>query len=149
MSSRPYQQGDHVCSIYETAEDQLATAVAYVADGLRRRERCLYVADELDTFRRWLGAAGIDVESAERRTALLLRTKDQAHLDGGHFDYERMLAMLNQAVEDALNAGFAGLRTCGDMTWLLDEAPGSQQVVEYEAQLSQFFATVRALGLCQ
>ncbi|MBA3948918.1 MAG: MEDS domain-containing protein [Acidobacteria bacterium] len=48
-----------------------------------------------------------------------------------------------------MNAGFTGLRTCGDMTWLLDEAPGSQQIVEYEAQLSQFFATVRALGMCQ
>lgn len=51
-----------------------------------------------------------------------------------------MLRMLNEAVEAALNDGFAGLRTCGDMSWLLDDAPGTQHVVEYESLLNQFFS---------
>lgn len=62
-----------------------------------------------------------------------------APLDG-RFDSERMLRMLNEAVEAALNDGFAGLRTCGDMSWLLDDAPGTQHVVEYESLLNQFFS---------
>ena len=76
-------------------------------------------------------------------------TKHQTHLVDGYFDTERMLNMLNGAVEDALNAGFAGLRTCGDMTWLLDDVLGSEHVVEYEALLNQFFRQTRASGKCQ
>jgi hypothetical protein len=60
-----------------------------------------------------------------------------------------MLQLLNEAVEAALNDGFTGLRTCGDMSWLLDDAPGTAQVVEYEALLNQFFHSVRAAGMCQ
>jgi hypothetical protein len=60
-----------------------------------------------------------------------------------------MLTMLNDAVEAALNDGFTGLRTCGDMSWLLGDAPGSEQVHEYEALLNQFFSSVRGSGMCQ
>jgi len=149
---RPFNCGDHVCVVYETAEEQLETAAAYVADGLRRRERCLYAADSpaaLDRFRASLEALGIDAGEAERTGALLAVTSDTVHLEGGRFDSERMLGLLNDAVEEALNEGFKGLRTCGDMSWLLQDAPGSSQVVVYEALLNQFFGSVRAIGMCQ
>ena len=71
------------------------------------------------------------------------------HLIDGVFDSERMLTMLNNAAEQALNDGYAGLRTCGDMTWLLDDAPGSTQVAEYEALVTELFKSVRALAMCQ
>ena len=148
----PYGHGQHICFFYDTQEEQLAVAVAYVTDGLNKGEQSLYVADsekELDHFRIGLERSGVDVVGAESRGALLLRTKRQAHLIGGCFDCERMLKMLNAAVEDALNAGFSGLRTCGDMTWLVDEPPGSDQIVEYEAVLNAFFRQTRGLGMCQ
>ncbi len=56
---------------------------------------------------------------------------------------------LKSAVEDALRDGFAGLCAAGDMTWLLDEAPGSDQIAEYEALLTHVTRSSRALGLCQ
>jgi hypothetical protein len=147
-----FKQGDHVCAFYDTEEEQLAVATEYVADGLRRGERCLYVADSLAAIGRFCGrldAIGIDSRDAIDRGALHLKTKNHAHLVDGHFDSERMLRLLSEAVEEALNDGFIGLRTCGDMSWLLDQAPGSSQVVEYEALLTQFFQNVRAVGMCQ
>jgi hypothetical protein len=35
------------------------------------------------------------------------------------------------------------------MSWLLEDAPGSDQVVVYEALLNQFFHGARAAGMCQ
>lgn len=147
-----FEQGQHICTIYDTRAEQLAVAAGYMSDGLVRNERCLYVADSLgalDQIRRELGRHGVDAAAEEFRGALLLLTSDSAHLEGGSFDAERMLSMLNQAVEAALDAGFNGLRTCGDMSWLLRGAEGSDQVFEYEALLNQFFPTVRATGMCQ
>ena len=147
-----FQQGQHVCSLYHSREEQQRVALAYVAEGLRKNERCLYVADTdaaLDQFREQLGATGADGFAAESTGALLLLTHAEAHLAGGRFDTERMLSMLNAAVEEALNAGFDGLRTCGDMSWLLKDPEGAEQVVVYEALLNQFFRHTRALGMCQ
>jgi two-component system, chemotaxis family, sensor kinase Cph1 len=147
-----FKHGDHVCSLYDTQEEQIAVAAAYVAEGLNRGERCLYVADSptaLYLFCESLDRFGVDSRGAVDKGALLLATKHEAHLIDGRFDCERMLRLLGDAVEKALDDGFVGLRTCGDMSWLLDNAPGSTQVVEYESLLSQFFQSVRAVGMCQ
>jgi two-component system, sensor histidine kinase PdtaS len=148
----PYKTGDHVCVLFETEAERLSVAVTYLAEGFARGERCFYVGESqaaLEQFRAALAASGIDAAAMIDRGALVEATKSEAHLIDGRFDSERMLRMLDQAVESALNDGFAGIRTCGDMSWLLDEAPGSSQVVEYEALLNQFFQNSRAVGMCQ
>lgn len=146
-----YQQGDHVCTLFSSREEQIAAAVEYIRGGLDRGERCLYVCGEQtpDDFRQALRAAGIDVDAAEGRGALMLITKREGHLKGGTFSAAKMITMLKGAVEDALNAGFTGLCAAGDMTWLLDDAPGSNEILEYEALLNHFYSQNKALGLCQ
>ena len=149
--AHPFSQGDHICAVYETDDDYFAITADYVSDGLRRGERCLYVPQSIAGLARFhiaLAGSGIDVDDMLERRALVEASHAEAHLQGGHFDSERMLRMLNDAVETALNDGFVGLRTCGDMSWLLEDAPGSDQVLEYEALLNQFFRSVRACGMC-
>lgn len=145
-----YQQGDHVCMLYSTREEQMAAAVEYIRGGLSRGERCLYVVGEHtpDEFRDGLRQAGIDVEAEEARGALILITKHDGHLKGGYFCPDKMITMLHGAVKEALDAGFAGLCAAGDMSWLLDEAEGSHRIAEYEARLNEFYPSSRALGLC-
>jgi hypothetical protein len=154
MSKAPrvvYQQGDHVCTLFTSPEEQLSAAIEYITQGLARGERCLYVCGEQtpSEFREALQRAGIDVAAEEQRGALVLLTKETGHLKGGTFNASRMISMLSQAVEDALLDGFTGLCAAGDMTWLLDDAPGSEEIAKYEALLNHFYATNRALGLCQ
>jgi hypothetical protein len=148
---QPDTGGGHICALFETEDEQIAIAADYLAAGLRRGERCLYAAASpaaLARFRAALEARGVDAARAFRRGALVLTTNDEVHLAGGRFDSERMLRLLNNAVEAALNDGFQALRTCGDMSWLLAKPEGSEQVVEYEAFLNQFFRAVRAEGMC-
>jgi len=154
MSQGPrivYQQGDHVCTLFSSPDEQLTAAIEYIRQGLLRGERCLYVCGEQTPaeFRRALTAAGIDAIHAEQHRSLILLTKGTGHLKGGTFSASKMISMLSQAVKDALQDGFAGLCAAGDMTWILDDAPGSEQFAEYEALLNHFYQTNRAVGLCQ
>jgi hypothetical protein len=147
-----FRQGQHICSLYETPEQQIATAAEYLADGLRAGERAFYVADSQATlaeFRSALRRFGIDADAEVHRGALIQKTHDEAHLIDGRFESERMMRLLNVEIESALTDGFAGLRTCGDMSWLLADPPGSQHVLEYEVFLNQFFTRVHASGMCQ
>src|SRR5262245_10213946 len=121
-----FKQGEHICSLYETEEEQLSMAAEYMADGLRRGERCLYVGESieaLEQFRIALRRFAVDAGTMIGQGALILSTNAEAHLVDGHFDSERMLGLLNQTLEAALKDGYTGLRTCGDMSWLLTDAP--------------------------
>lgn len=153
MASRRlvYQQGDHICTVYLSPEEQLAAAVEYLKGGLERGERALYVCGEHTPaqLRDALAAAGIDVAAEEKRGALVLITKHEGHLEGGSFSPDRMIRKLDQAVKDALANGFEGLCAAGDMSWVLDAAPGTEDLAEYESRLNEFYANSRALGLCQ
>ena len=40
-----FSHGDHICTLYETEAEHLAVATTFIAEGLQRGERCLYVAE--------------------------------------------------------------------------------------------------------
>lgn len=146
-----YKEGDHVCTLFSSPEEQLQAAVEYVRSGLARGERCLYVCCErsVDDFRTELRRRGVEAESEETRGALVLLTKEQGHLCGGTFDPDRMIEMLHAAVKSALDDGFTGLCAAGDMSWILEGAEGTERFAEYEARLNRFYEANHALGLCQ
>src|SRR6185295_18187608 len=123
-SQARYQYGDHVCTLYGSRAEQLGAAIEFVR-------------------------AGIDADAEEARNALELITKHEGHLEGGAFDAARMIEMLAAALSEALATGFNGLRGAGDMTWLLDRAPGSHELLAYEALLNYFCANRPVILLCQ
>jgi signal transduction histidine kinase len=143
--------GDHVCLIYETFEEQMAAVVPFFREGLARGECCAYIVDEREAgdVVTVLSAHGLDVEGARERGALRFLTKREAYLRSGAFDPEAMIAFLSQTQDEALAAGFTGLRVTGEMTWALGAETGCERLIEYEALLNRFFPLSRTLAICQ
>ncbi|HKC57658.1 MAG TPA: MEDS domain-containing protein [Vicinamibacterales bacterium] len=150
-SRADYRNGDHVCTLFGSRGEQIGAAVEFIRGGLARGERCLYICCEQtpEEFREELRRAGIDADAEEARNALEVITKAEGHLKGGAFDAARMIEMLAATLSDALATGFTGLRGAGDMTWLLDQAPGSHELLAYEALLNYFCANRPVVLLCQ
>src|SRR5262249_37057705 len=123
-------------------------AVPFLRAGLAQGERCVYIADERTTeeVAQALAAGGVNVPGECARGALELLTRRESYLRSGRFDPRRMIEFLGQAVEEALAAGFAGLRATGEMTWALGAEVTSECLLEYEALLNDFFPGRRALG---
>ena len=152
MMPPAFRHGDHICSIHETEEEQLTAAAAFIAEGIGRGERGIYAgesADAIPRFRAALGSMGLDAGALSARGALIELSYQQTYLADGRFDAERMLTMVSAAIGQSLADGFFGLRACGDMSWLLAGAPGSEYAAEYEARLSRVLTGARACGLCQ
>src|SRR5437763_27583 len=124
------RQGDHVCQIYQDAAEQRAAAVAFVQAGLSRGERCLSIADEQTAAQLApaLAAAGVDVSGAVQRGALSLLTPRDAYLRSGKFVPAVMFDLLRQAIDEALAAGFSGLRATGEMSWAVGAVEGCERV---------------------
>ncbi|HEX9046922.1 MAG TPA: MEDS domain-containing protein [Verrucomicrobiae bacterium] len=142
---------DHLCLIYETAEEQFSAIVPYIKAGLERHEKCLYIADDntatmvLDALRR----GGIAVEAALKSGGLAVLTKQDTYLKDGRFDPDRMIELLEEATDRALREGYSALRVTGEMTWNLGGDPGAERLMEYEAKLNYFLPMHNALALCQ
>ncbi|MBA3501175.1 MAG: MEDS domain-containing protein [Deltaproteobacteria bacterium] len=113
--------------------------------------RCMYLNSPamVAGLRSQLYATGTDVEYELGRGALVL-VADDLHLVDGRFDVDRMIDMLEAAVQTALAAGFAGLFATGDMTWEFGSEKELSKLLEYEWRLEQLFHEQPALsGICQ
>ena len=152
MFERRFPHGQHICALYSTREERIAQAAEYLQDGLAAGDRILYAAEsaaDLEELRAAIAAGIPDFDARVAAGAVIELTHDEAHLQDGHFDAERMLAMLNDLIEETLDRGFAGLRTCGDMSWLLRKAPGSDQLLVYESMVNSLFEGRPVSGMCQ
>ena len=145
-----FTRGDHVCSLYSTTEELAREVAGFLAEGLRNRERCWYVAagNELAPLADELGRRGIDVDVEAGRGALKLLSGSAAYIVRGSFNPEATIRIFNDAVEQAYTDGFVGFRAAAEMSWALDCPDGADQVIVYEALLKALFANCGAIGLC-
>lgn len=100
-----------------------------------------------------LAAAGLDVEKETAAGGLVL-SSDESHLSGlgceRGFDPDRMLAMLGDALDQALRDGYTGLWASGDMTWEFGPEKNFAKLRAYEYGLERLFRTRPELqGICQ
>jgi len=142
--------GDHICAIYTSERDLAETAGGFLAEGLRRSERCWYLpaADEPDAVRAVLERSGVNTTRAIDRGALRMLSANAAYSVRGEFDPEETMAVFSGAIEEALAEGFNGFRAAANMSWALDLPDGVERLITYEALLRSLFASARATGLC-
>ena len=146
----PFRRGDHICRLYSTREELATTVGDFVSAGLAKRERCWYVAsgDEESAVREALVERGVDVRGEIGRGALRIIPAKDAYRMHGRFDPESTLQVFNDAIEESLQAGFAGFRAAADMSWALEPTDSLDDLIIYEALLRTLFANCGVIGLC-
>jgi signal transduction histidine kinase len=142
---------DHLCSIYESSEQQFAVAIPFIRIGLHRGEKCIYIADDGTeaAVRDAMHAEGIDVDRAVETDSLVLEKKGATYLKHGSFDPEWMFTFWADATAEAMRQGFSALRATGETDWVLRGATGRERWREYEGRLTQMVAHHNCLVLCQ
>jgi hypothetical protein len=142
----------HQCMIYEgSPAKHLRGFAATVVGNVKNNKRCLYLNSPtmVAGMRSYLAATGLDLAHEVRRGALVL-SSDESHLIDGHFDADRMLAMLEHAIGEALRDGFSGLWATGDMTWEFGNEKNFVKLLDYERGLEDLFEKYNSLsGVCQ
>jgi chemotaxis family two-component system sensor kinase Cph1 len=140
---------DHLCLLYTSSADQLAAVIPFVRTGLRRGERCLYMADENPAaIIENLSTAGISVEDAVSTGALVVLSKWDTYLRGGSFDAQAMLQFLQDQVVAAQASGFAALRVTGEVNWI-ETASDQAKFLQYEAGVNKVISQTGVLAMCQ
>jgi hypothetical protein len=146
-----FKHGDHTCVFYRNEESLREILTPYIADGLRRGERCFcaqssQISKQLLFDLRFLG---IDTDTAIRRRALELHSIEETYFPNRKFEPEAMMDLLLRSIEAASREGFAGLRTAGELSWASEGRATCDQLVTYEKFVEEAFPGRSVIGLCQ
>jgi hypothetical protein len=128
----------HVCAFFHSSDEEYRVLLPFIKDGFDLGEKAFHIVDpkrRAEHVRR-LASAGIDVEAAETSGQFELRNWADAYLRDGHFDQDRMLALIEQVLDGGTQQGFALTRLIAQMEWALEDRPGVDDLVEYETRLN-------------
>jgi len=128
----------HVCAFFHAPEEEYRVLLPFIKEGFERGERAFHIVDpkQRDDYVRRIESAGIDVTNAEANGQFDLRNWDETYIQDGHFDQDRMLALVPAVLEDAKQRGFRLTRLVTHMEWALEDRPGVNDLVEFEAKLN-------------
>jgi len=142
----------HQCQIYAGPPSRQLPALAVtIQRKLEEGYRCLYLNSRpmVTGIRSSLAALGMDVGHEVAQARLILSSEPVTSVGGG-FDVDRMLSMLENALDQALNDGYKGLWAAGDMTWEFGHEKNFVKLLEYEHRLEDLFCRRPELcGICQ
>lgn len=141
----------HACLIFERDDEQLRAFAEHIVAGLDAGERAVCLIHELDTVA-LAGALedfGVDVARETAEGALQVVRARSAYLATGTFDPVAMIELVADKLREARIAGYRGLCAAGEMSWALEDAPGSERLLEYEVLLNATaFRSPLISGLC-
>lgn len=143
--------GEHLCSFYESKEEQFQIAFPFILEGLAKNEKCLYIADDnsVDEIKAGLLLHGIDVEECLKTGQLNIMTAKESYLKHGKFILDDMILQIDSFVYRAINEGYSGVRATGEVTWLIRELSFLEEFLEYEKTLNEVFRHKPVKLLCQ
>lgn len=128
----------HVCAFFHNPDEKYRILLPFIKEGFECGDRAFHVVDPKlrEEHLQRLESAGIDVAAAEPSGQFKLHDWQQAHVRQGHFDQYEMIAYLEGQLKDGLSQGFRLSRAIGHMEWALEDWPGVEALVEYEARLN-------------
>lgn len=129
----------HICAFFNSEEEEYRVLLPFIKEGFEQDNRASHIIDSRrreDHLRR-LQQAGIDVADAERKGQLEIVSWDDAYFKEGYFDPDRTIAFIEGRLAEGSARGFNLTRLIAWMQWVLENRPGVNQIVEYEARLNQ------------
>ena len=128
----------HVCAFFHSPDEEYRVLLPFIKEGFECGQKAFHIVDPKLRERhvQWLASVGIDVAAADRSGQFELRNWADAYLRDGHFDQDRMLALIQEVLEGGRQQGFPLTRLVAHMEWALEDRPDVDDLVEYETRLN-------------
>ena len=134
----------HICAFVNGPEEEREIIDPFFVEGMRRGEKAVYI---VDPSRRQEHEARLK-PSAPDAELLEVTTWNHAHLQGGSFDQDRMMAALDRLIRDHASTGRPPMRLVGQMGWVFSSPPGIEQLVAYEASVNEVLNRGKTPTVC-
>jgi hypothetical protein len=128
----------HVCAFFNSKEEEYRVLLPFVKEGFAQGDKAFHIVNPVhrpEHLQR-LEREGIDVAAAQQGGQLEVWRWEDAYLQDGHFDQNRMLGLIEQVLVGGEAQGFPLTRLVANMEWALEDRPGVDDIVEYETRLN-------------
>lgn len=128
----------HVCAFFDSTAEEDRVMLPFIREGIERGEKAFHIIDPEERAR-YLGRlrdGGIPVDETLESGQFVLRSWQEAYLRGGRFDQDAMLELIEQVLDGGPAEGWPLTRLVAHMEWALEDFPGVDDLVEYEARLN-------------
>ncbi|HEY1042356.1 MAG TPA: MEDS domain-containing protein [Telluria sp.] len=128
----------HACAFFHTKEEEYNVLMPFIKEGFENGDNAFHIvgAELRAAHLARLQQAGIDTAEAEANGQLKVATWDQTYLKDGHFDQYRMIDTLLKLIAPENAPPGKMSRNIASMSWALEDRPGVDDIVEYEARLN-------------
>ena len=146
-----FPEGTHMCLIYDNEEQRKKIISQFMATGITLGEQVGYFADTttLQEVKAWMEEMGLNLPEEKEDGRFSIFRAESVYCPTGAFVPSEMLARLGDCYERAVNAGYAGARVSGEMSWALKGIPGSDRLMEYEALINTVSEIHPVTPICQ
>jgi MEDS: MEthanogen/methylotroph, DcmR Sensory domain len=140
----------HVCAFFHSREEEYRVLLPLAKEGFEQGEKVFHIVDAEHLPERMarLNEVGISPATARRPDQIEVRVWEEAHLRGGRFDQEAMLALLEEVLSGAKADGFGSTRLWSNQEWALGDSPGVQDLLEYETRVNYFLPKYDDMVVC-
>lgn len=137
LAGRTLKQTRHVCAFFYSREEQNRILMPFFKEGIDRGEKVFHIVDPRlrDEHLRACRDYGIDVDATSASGQLEVRRWEDAYLQDGCFEGDRMIRILEDVFETN-RSKYGQTRLMGNMEWALETLPGVTDIVEYETKLN-------------
>jgi hypothetical protein len=135
----------HVCAFFDREQEWYRVLLPFIRDGFSEKDKSFHIVDPSSraTHLERMRAYGVPVDKALAGGTLEVRVWQETYLIGGHFDQERMLALIESVLRSGQDEGFPLTRLVAQMEWALEDLPGVEDLVEYETRLNYLLPKFR------
>lgn len=144
LSATAFREHFHACAFVGGPSEERELIDPFIIEGMQRGEKGVYIVDPEERHRH---AARLETH-APSGELLDVTTWNEAHLKGGSFDQDRMMAALEEMIRAHAETGRPPMRLVGQMGWVFSSPPGIEQLVAYEASVNDVLNRGKTPTIC-
>ena len=139
----------HACAFFHGESEWYEVLLPFIKAGVDQGEKSFHIINERrrEEHVNRLRAGGID-SSTETTGQLEIHGWENTQLRLGWFDQHAMLSLVEEALRDIKEKGYAHTRWIADMAWALEEKPGVEHLAEFCARLNYVVPKYHATVIC-
>lgn len=128
---------NHILIFYEDKADYLNFLAEYYKEGLQSGNLCVFVSVETaDELTKEFADRGLDVRDNIKDGSFRVFNMLETYLQNGQFSSNYMLGNVEAFIKDAMDDGYRGLYTAGDLRWLEDRPEYAEEAATYESKIN-------------
>lgn len=151
FTSEQFEPGVHICQIFNEDDERHDALVNYIISGLLAGEdtACFSENETETTLSEFFEKKGISYKEVEKSGEFSLSKTGEVYFEGGKFEPERMLSLLQEFYKNSVKNNRSGARVIGEMSTEIESIPGGSRLLEYESKVSLLLKKYPVNAVCQ